>query len=100
MAGRSPPIGLPDTESDRAGAAHTNAMATRQSLPALRDTLESAQRAVWEARLPPADAGQLRLARVAHLLAMTQFEQALTRCRLPIPPRLLQEARLLRRLLG
>jgi hypothetical protein len=52
------------------------------------------------ARLPPSDPGQLRIARVAQLLAMTQYEQALTGCRLPIPSRLLQETRLLRRLLA
>ena len=100
MAGGTAPIASPDTATDGAREERGTAASNRHSLPALRDTMHSAQRTVLLARLPSSDAGQLRIARVAQLLAMTQYERALTGCDLPIPPRLLQEARLLRRLLG
>ncbi len=69
-------------------------------LVALRDTMTRAQQTMLVARRPPADHVELRLARVAQLAAMTRYEEALTSCRLPIPPQLRREARLLRRLLG
>jgi hypothetical protein len=59
-----------------------------------------AHQTVLAARFRPEEKERLRTARVAHLLAMSQYERALTSCRLPIPPRLRQEARLLRRLLA
>jgi hypothetical protein len=96
MAGRT---ASRDIAPDGAGEERRTAASHRHSMVALRDTMNSAQHTVLLARLPPSDAGRLRLARVAQLLAMTRYEQALTGCRLPIPPRLLQESRLLRRLL-
>jgi len=59
-----------------------------------------AHQAMLVARRPPADRAELLRARVAQLAAMTRYEEALTSCRLPIPPQLRREARLLRRLLG
>jgi hypothetical protein len=100
MAGRTAPIAPPDTAIDGARDEPRTAASNRQSLPALLATMHSAQRTMLLARLLPSNAGDLRIARVAQLLAMTQYEQALTGCRLPIPPRLRQEVRLLRRLLG
>jgi hypothetical protein len=100
MVGRTAPIVSPNTATDGAREERSTAASNRHSLTALRDTMNSAQRTVLLARLPPSDAAQLRVARVAQLLAMTQYEQALTSCRLPIPPRLLRESRLLRRLLN
>ena len=99
MASRIPHLASADTTTGACVAGGT-ATSNRQRLPALRDTMNSAQRAALLARLTPSDAGQLRIARLAQLRAMTQYEQALTGCRLPIPRRLLQEARLLRRLLA
>ena len=72
----------------------------RQRLTAFRNSMNSAHQRVMTARRAPADQGQLRAARVAHLLAMTQYELALTNCSLPIPPRLRRESQLLRRLLA
>ena len=89
-----------DTPTDTALAARSSTRSNRNSLPGLRDTMRSAERTVMVARVAPSDAVQLRAARVAHLLPMTQYEQALTGCQLPTPPRLLQEVRLLRRLLA
>ena len=100
MTGRTSHIAPPDAATNKAREARGTPASSRRSLPALRDTMNSAQHSVLIARLPPSDTGQLRKARVAQLLAMTQYEQALTSCHLPIPPRLLQEARLLRRLLA
>ena len=71
----------------------------RHTLTAMRDTMNLAHEKVLAARLPPSDPLRVRTARVEHLRAMSQYEQALTSCHLPIPSRLLQEARLLRRLL-
>jgi hypothetical protein len=62
--------------------------------------MRATQETVLLARRAPADPRELRTARVAHLLALTQFERALTACHLPIPPPLQREARLLRRLLA
>ena len=100
MAGHTPTLASAETTTASSRVARRAAPSNRQSLPALRDTMISAGRTVSLARTPPSDAGQLRQARIAQLLAMTQYEQALTGCRLPIPPRLLQEVRLLRRLLA
>lgn len=100
MAGRDARIAPPDTGIDGGLGVHRSAASHRQSLPALWDAMNSAERSVLMARVAPSDAGQLRCARVAQLLAMTQYEQALIGCRLPIPPRFHQETRLLRRLLG
>jgi hypothetical protein len=72
----------------------------RQHLTALRDAMNLARQAVLVERRHPADQPQLRNARVAQLLAMCQYEQALTTCRLPIPPGLRQESQILRRLLA
>ena len=89
------------TPSPAPAIATTRAAATpeRYNLTAMRDAMNLAREKVLAARLPPSDQSQLRAARVEHLRAMSQYEQALTSCRLPIPPRLLQESRLLRRLL-
>ncbi len=99
MAGLTPPHASPEPATSSARTDGGDASSNRHGLIALRDTMNSAQRTALVARLPPADPAQLRVARVAQLRAMTQYEQALTGCRLPIPQRLRQEARLLRRLL-
>ena len=70
------------------------------NLNAFRDAMNLTQEAVLVARRPPADRAQLRAARVAHLLALSQYERALTNSRLPIPHRLHQQVRLLRQLLA
>jgi hypothetical protein len=99
MTGRARTIDSPVVQLGTDRAAVGSAMTNRHRLTALRDTMNSARRDALGARIPPANAGQLRVARVAQPLAMSRYEQALTGCRLPVPPRLLQEARLLRRLL-
>ena len=78
MVGRPATSASPGTATDSARVARVTATSNRHSLPALRDTMNLAQRSVLVARLPPSDAGRLRTARVAQLLAMTQYEQALT----------------------
>ena len=76
------------------------ASSDRQLLAPLRERMNSAHQAVMAARRAPADQTGLRTARIAQLLAMTQYEAALTSCRLPIPQQLHRESRLLRRLLA
>ena len=69
-------------------------------LPRLRDEMNLAQQTLLVARRAPADHAAMRGARVAQLLAMSQYMQALTRCRLPVPQRLRQDAQILRGLLS
>lgn len=95
MTGASPTHGSLDPSS-----AGPPTASDRQRLTAFRNSMNSAHQRVMTARRAPADQGQLRAARVAHLLAMTQYELALTSCSLPIPPRLRRESQLLRRLLA
>lgn len=85
---------------DPSSAGPSTAFSDRQQLTAFRNSMNSAHQRVMTARRAPADQGQLRAARVAHLLAMTQYELALTNCSLPIPPRLRRESQLLRLLLA
>lgn len=93
----TPPLNLPPLPPGPGGRATA---AERLNLTALRDAMNLAHQTVLAARFLPGEKVQLQSARVAHLLAMCRYERALNACGLPIPPRLRQEARLLRRLLG
>ena len=93
------PLPTPGTPDPSVAALFT-AASDRQLLATFRDTMNSAHQAVMSARRVPADPAGLRHAREAHLLAMTQYELALEKCRLPVPPQLHRESRLLRRLLA
>jgi hypothetical protein len=69
-----------------------------QVLTDLREVMELARAAVMVARRPPSLPTRLSAARGDYLAAMMEYERALTAFRLPVPPRLRDEARLLRRL--
>jgi hypothetical protein len=56
MVGRTAPIVSPNTATDGAREERSTAASNRHSLTALRDTMNSAQRTVLLARLPPSDA--------------------------------------------
>ena len=64
----------------------------------LREVMNRAHAAVMVARRPPSVPAQLSAARDDYLAAMSAYERALTACGLPVPRRLRDEARLLRRL--
>jgi hypothetical protein len=64
----------------------------------LGDAMKLARKAFMVARRPPAGPIQLSTARDDYLAAMLAYEHALTVMRLPVPPRLRDEVRLLRRL--
>ncbi|WP_353352871.1 hypothetical protein [Intrasporangium sp. DVR] len=83
-----------------AGSAVTGSMGRDAShlLEALRHSMEEAREAVMEARRVPAAHTQLERARSDYLLAMLAYQRALTVYRLPTPPRLRDELRLLRSL--
>jgi hypothetical protein len=74
------------------------AMDGPQVLTDLREVMNRARAAVMVARRPPVVPLQLSAARGDYLTAMLAYEQALTAFRLPVPHRLRDEARLLRRL--
>jgi hypothetical protein len=67
-------------------------------LDALRQGMDQAREAVMAARRPPAGPTQLKDARETYLLAMLAYLRALSIYRLPVPPRLRDEVRLLRSL--
>jgi hypothetical protein len=89
----------PDTEAAVTGLDSAMDPRGRHGLTALRDAMSSAREAVMTARAAPAGQIQLAAARRDHLAALSAYQQALTEFGLPIPPRLRDEARLLRRLL-
>ena len=66
----------------------------------LRDALVEAEHEVAMQRRAPCDAHLLALARRHHYSALDAYEQALTALKLPVPPRLRDELRLLRRLVS
>ena len=99
MAALTPSAAPPEAATGSPGKASGMDAPDWPDLTALRDAMNLAHETVLVARRAPADQVAMRRARVAELLAMSQYEQALTRCRLPIPSRLRQDARLLRRLL-
>lgn len=100
MAARPPRTAPLEAATSIIGPASGMATPDRHNLTAFRDAMNVAQQTALAARRPPADQAELHDARVAQLLAMSQYEQALTRCRLPIPQRLRQETQVLRRLLA
>jgi hypothetical protein len=65
----------------------------------LRQSMAVALEAVMVARRHPSVAVQLQAAREEYLATIVAFEQALTVLGLPVPPRLRDEGRLMRRLL-
>lgn len=69
-------------------------------LTALRDSVTQAREAVMAARRPPAGPTELKVARGDYLAAMLAYQQALSAHRLPIPRRLHDEVRLMRRLVS
>lgn len=79
---------------DRRGAA----IAGPPLLTDLREVMILARAAVMVARRPPCVQVQLSAARGDYLTAMLAYERALAAVGLPIPRRLRDEARLLRRL--
>ena len=96
----TPPTTPPEVAASSLGGASGADTPDRLNLTPLRDAVNLSQRAVLIARRAPTDRAGLRTAREAQLLAMSRYEQVLTLRRLPIPRRLHQETRLLRRLLG
>lgn len=100
MAALAPSTAPDEAATSSLRRASRAATPDRQKLDALRVAMNLAQRTVLAERRHPADQPQLRIARVAQLLAMSRYEEALTSCCLPIPPRLRRETQLLRRLLA
>lgn len=69
----------------------------RALLAELHAAMTSAQAEVAAHRRPPSDANLLTIARGHLVSAMTAYEEALTSLHLPVPPRLRDDLRLLRR---
>jgi hypothetical protein len=69
----------------------------RALLAELHGAMAIAQAEVATQRRPPSDAGLLAIARSHHVLAMIAYEEALKSLHLPVPPRLRDDLRLLRR---
>ncbi|MDV3223504.1 hypothetical protein [Intrasporangium sp.] len=69
-------------------------------LSSLRDSMNEAREAVMVARRPPAGPTQLKDARGDYLATMLAYEQALNLYRLPVPRRLHDDIRLMRRLVS
>ena len=67
-------------------------------LAELHAAMTVAQAEVAAHRRPPSDATLLAIARGHHMMAMAAYEEALTSLHLPVPPRLRDDLRLLRRL--
>lgn len=70
----------------------------RALLADLREAMATAQVEVANQRRPPSDANLLAIARSHHVAAMIAYEEALNALHLPVPPRLRDDLRLLRRL--
>ena len=70
----------------------------RVLLADLREAMATAQVEVANQRRPPSDANLLAIARSHHVAAMIAYEEALPALHLPVPPRLRDDLRLLRRL--
>ena len=66
-------------------------------LAELHEAMATAQAEVAAQRRPPSDANLLAIARSHHVLAMIAYEEALKSLHLPVPPRLRDDLRLLRR---
>lgn len=97
MSPRTLPLASDATGSPPELLARTNSACSRAQLATLREAVSHAQEAVLAMRRSPADREQLATARREHLAAMLAYERALTSLRLPVPPRLRDELRLLRR---
>lgn len=66
-------------------------------LAELHAAMARAQAEVAAHRRPPSDANLLAIARGRLVMAMTAYEEALTSLNLPVPPRLRDDLRLMRR---
>lgn len=71
-----------------------------QVLAELRRGMDLAREGVMAARRPPAGPSDLVEARADYLVAMLAYQEALSVYRLPIPPRLRDEVRLMRGLVS
>ena len=100
MTALTPPMTTDTTVFAFPGASRAMSRDSPQVLADLRDAMNLAQVAVMQARRPPATAVQLTAARGDYLAAMLVYQRALIYFRLPVPPRLRDEARLLRRLVA
>jgi hypothetical protein len=89
-----PPDGR--SEAPRAGSADVAWPPGRQHLVTLLAALHSAQGEFQTARRPPTAPAEVHSARRTLLDAMSQYENALRACRLPVPRQLKREAQLLR----
>ncbi len=69
----------------------------RAMLAELHEVMATAQAEVASHRRPPSDPNLLAIARSHQVMAMIAYEEALTSLHLPVPPRLRDELRLLRR---
>jgi hypothetical protein len=69
----------------------------RVLLADLREAMAAAQAEVANQRRPPSDPNLLAIARSHHVAAMIAYEEALNALHLPVPPRLRDDLRLLRR---
>lgn len=69
----------------------------RAMLAELYEVMATAQAEVATQRRPPSDANLLAIARSHQVLAMIAYEEALKSLHLPVPPRLRDDLRLLRR---
>lgn len=69
----------------------------RVLLADLCEAMTQAQAEVAAQRRPPSDPNLLAVARRQHVAAMIAYEQALNALHLPVPPRLRDDLRLLRR---
>jgi hypothetical protein len=89
------------TQADTNGApvrvGHQLSSSGRVLLADLREAMANAQLEVANQRRPPSDANLLSIARSHHVAAMIAYEEALTALHLPVPPRLRDDLRLLRR---
>jgi len=98
MTALTPPVAMDPPYADLPVVPQAMGRNSPQVLTDLREAMNLAQVTVMAARRPPAAPIKLKAARIDYLAAMVAYERALTICRLPVPPRLRDEVRLLRRL--
>ncbi|MFC7598338.1 hypothetical protein ACFQU3_23720 [Terrabacter sp. GCM10028922] len=98
MTALTPPKGTDDPDWLHPAACPAATPDLAEVLSGLGEAMTLARRVFMAARRPPAGPMQLKNARDDYLATMLAYEQALTVMRLPVPPRLRDEVRLLRRL--
>ncbi|WP_270887485.1 hypothetical protein [Pedococcus sp. 5OH_020] len=96
MTALVPPVAADTPRPSSAAVTPALSRDSRQVLADLRQAMNVAQVLVMTARRPPVVAVQLSAARGDYLATVLAYERALTTFRLPVPPRLRDEARLLR----